>query len=186
LIRFQRKPNAWESGQIEITDKYSDVLLSFYESAQVSVFSTSVPEYLETWSGAFGKQIIAAHQRSKVPVQRIFIFDNREAVDDKSVFIMRTHQDAGVDVRVLFKDRVPWLQNHVRDFTIIDGGEAIGITVAFTQNHLGARWHFKNGPTTAEYSRMRENMWKNSELLDNEFPPPAGVGSAIPKRSRNK
>jgi len=170
LARFQRKTVGWASGRIEITDKYSNTLLFLYTSARNSVFSTSVPEYLKTWSDPFGGQILRAHSASGAPVQRVFVFENRATVDNEAVKIMWDQRGANVDVLVFYKDENPQLLQRVRDFTMIDGGEAIGVTVAFTQGHLGAQWFFMDESTMSEYSITKTAVLRNSKRLEEEFP----------------
>jgi len=49
-----------------------------------------------------------------------------------------------------------------RDFTIIDDGDAIGITQSISGEHVQARWHFKDTDKIPKFKRHREAILKGA------------------------
>jgi hypothetical protein len=142
---LRAKADDWSAGRIRVHRNYNQLLLRFYERAQTSVFSTSIPDYLSTWETPFGEQLMQAHQNSRASVTRVFMFNNRQEITSDMVTILDKQATAGINVLLYFSDESSVLlpTDISKDFTVIDHGEAIGITMSFGGNNLAAEWHIQ-------------------------------------------
>lgn len=139
--------------------KYFETLIALYESAKFSVVATTRPEYLLNWNRA-GDGLLAAHNRSSARVDRIFMFGDWADVTPAHMATMQRVFEATQKRNANKFALWVWIESEGgglefpaflgRDFTIIDDGEAIGVTENFDANYMAARWHFNN----ANYTKM--------------------------------
>lgn len=117
---------------------------------------------------AIGHQLMEAHLKSKASVTRLFIFNNREEIAPNATRVMDAQAKAGINVRLFFSEefkQFPWPAEVSRDFTIIDNGEAIGITLSFGSNNLVAEWYVQNHNRKQQFEGFRRMLVQASEAL---------------------
>jgi hypothetical protein len=178
LVLFREETDLWANGVFEVRGTYSQVLVRLYKSAN-TVFATSLPEYMETWRTAFGDDLLQAHIDSRAAVQRIFIL-GPDSTDISE--IAAKQQEAGVTVYLFDKSRHP--HQDASDFTIINGGEAIGVTMHFGAGSMSARWYFNDEIKTKIYSRMQEDLLASSSKFSPASAGPSRTNSPRPNRRR--
>lgn len=159
-----RTTRDWRYGQLDTRGTgYHQVLIGLYQNARSSVVSTSSQRYVSTWNESLGERLRLAHARSPAAVTRIFIFDNREMVSTAAVDEMR-RQNAyqSITVRLYFKNSDPLFQypsDISEDFTVIDNGSAIGMTVKFgEESQLTAKWYFNDSRMISRFRRIVEAL----------------------------
>lgn len=169
LDDLRSRAEDWARGKlIAPEERYNRVLLKLYESATTSVFSTTIPDYLETWNSPLGDQLLEAHQRSTAGVTRVFVFNERSELTDAAVTLMRRHEDAGVRVLVYIDREDPGFSfspDVSRDFTIIDDGRAIGVTVSYGRA-LQAEWYFDDNARKGRFRDIRESLLRGCRRLE--------------------
>lgn len=167
---FRASSGEWKRGMLTVIGVSSNqLLLRMYETAKTSVFATTVPAYHETvWRSQFGDQLLAAHAKTAAPVTRIFVFDRRSDVTDQILDTMQRHQQAGIAVRAYFDEEDALFQftpQIPKDFTIIDGGVAIGLSQRFDMDVPEAHWYFGNDDLLAKFEDVRQNLLRGSMPL---------------------
>jgi hypothetical protein len=160
----------WRNGQYIAHNDYNRVLLMIYEQAQTSIFATSDATYLDIWKNPMGDRILEAHEKGKASVKRVFVFDDREELTEEIMTIMKKHASKkNVEVLAYFDkefegfDLTPEL---IRDFSIIDEGEVIGITEVVEGGTGKARWHFKDLDKIGNLIKIRDSIISGSETLE--------------------
>jgi hypothetical protein len=156
----------WSHGEIHVREQYNELLIKFYERAERFVFSTSIPGYLSAWGSPFGKKLMQAHRKSNAVVNRIFIFNNRAEVTDEALAIMQEQVSAGIHVRVHLSDesKVFTLPPEIgNDFTVIDNGEAIGVTIALGSDRLAATWYVQDKDRKQRFELTCDALIRDSE-----------------------
>jgi hypothetical protein len=159
----------WKNGQYVAYDDYNSVLLTIYEQAQTSVFATSDATYWSIWESPLGDRILEAHDRGKADVIRVFVFDDKNELTEEIMTIMKKQATKGhVKVRLWFFDENPvnFPPDIIRDFSIIDDGEAIGITEGVRGEEAQARWHFKDENKRGRFLRYKKLFIEGSRTLD--------------------
>jgi hypothetical protein len=159
----------WRNGQYVAHNDYNRVLLMLYEQAQTSVFATSDATYLEIWKSPMGDRILEAHEKGNASVIRVFVFDDRNELTDETMTILKRHATIKhVEVLLFFDkefegfDLTPDL---IRDFSIIDEGEVIGITEGVVSGSGHARWHFKDLDRIGNLLKIRDLIISGSKTL---------------------
>src|SRR6266478_253811 len=164
----------WEDGQFKAQDElYNRILLEFYEHAESTVFSTSVPDYISTWNGSLGERILRAHKESQASVTRVFVFNNKSEVTREVAEQMGTQNEIErIKVRLYFDEEDPNFNFPVdvgRDFTVIDDGEAIGITASFGGSSPTAIWFIKDEQRKPRFLKMRNSLLAGSVSFDSFY-----------------
>lgn len=59
LDRLRADTSTWSHGTFIVGKNYRTFLKDVYAQARQSVFSTSVPEYRDVWSSAFGRELLS-------------------------------------------------------------------------------------------------------------------------------
>lgn len=158
----------WADGKLTVSGKrYQQVLLRVYESAGQSVFSTSDTHYLAAWRSDFGSRLLEAHGRSKAQVTRIFVFDDRAEVTEAAYHeIARQAGTARITPLVYFDKEYEFFDfppEILRDFTIVDDGHVIGITVSVAGENIAADWYFKDEDKRAKYLQLRQKLLQGAQ-----------------------
>ena len=156
----------WGIGQFTAKSKeYQSVLISIYEGAQNDIFSTSELEYDNAWDKELGRQIMRAHERSGAHVKRVFVFNSRDELNDSIISIMKKqNSNTKISVYSFFDNEVAYNfhPDLSKDFTIIDGGELIGIT-SFGDQGFSARWHVNDKNKKDAFLEIKNNLIRYSE-----------------------
>lgn len=164
---FAAEADVWGVGQLLVGPNDSqEYLLELYRNAQNNVFSTSQKDFFAHWLEPFGKRIVEANKISRSRVTRVFVFNSREEITKEEFDEMLLQSKAGIDVLVYLDEEdkgFAFPQDLIRDFTIIDNGEAIGLTESFGRNNNSARWHFNNKAIADKYSHIRQSLINGSE-----------------------
>lgn len=150
-------------------EHYNHIIVDIYQKAKTTVFSTSIPEYDTTWRTKLGQAILDAHAASTALVTRIFVFQNRDEIKDSHWAIMEQHQaNPKVTVKVfLSAENAGVFEPDVsRDFTLIDGGDVIGLTHSYGLGKLSAKWHFGDTALAGRLLQMCERLERWSKPLE--------------------
>jgi hypothetical protein len=164
---FQAKVGVWSDGQFQAHDaQYNEILLQLYAHARESVFSTTIPNYLPTWTTPLGRQITEAHAKSRALVTRVFVFNSRNEVTAQAIEEMEKQDRLGnIKVRLYFDEEDKTFNfppDVSRDFTVIDKGEAIGITVSFGEGSTAAVWYIKDQNKRQRFLHICEALERGS------------------------
>jgi hypothetical protein len=163
---FRARASDWSEGRIRAQVHYNKFLLTFYERAKESVFSTNIPNYLSTWSTDFGDRLMEAHQKSRATVTRIFVFNKRDEVTSEAVAVMEKQSKGGINVRLYFSDESKLFSFPVdisKDFTVIDHGEAIGTTISFGGDSMAAEWYIQDQDRERRFEGICKSLTQGSE-----------------------
>jgi hypothetical protein len=163
---FRARSADWSEGRMLANVHYNQLLMTFYERAKESVFSTNIPNYLSTWSMSFGDQLMAAHGKSNATINRIFVFNKRDDVTPEAFSVMEKQCKAGINVRLYFSDesRVFSFPTDIsKDFTVIDHGEAIGTTISFGGDSLAAEWYIQDKDRKRRFEGICRGLTLGSE-----------------------
>lgn len=168
--RFRGQAARWARGELLAQRRqYNYLLLQLYERAEESVFSTSIPAYMSAWNQKFGDLVLATHKKSPANVERVFVYSDRNEVTHEAVAkFKRQAKRGGVDVRLYFEDEdqsYDFPSDLYKDFTIIDNGAAIGVTMSFGGQGLSAEWYFDNDEMKGRYLSARKELLRLSEKL---------------------
>lgn len=165
---WRAKSGDWGIGQfVAKPEEYQSVLISIYENAQNDIFSTSELEYDNAWNKELGKQIIRAHEKSGAHVKRVFVFNSRSELNESIIGIMKKqNSNTKISIYSFFDNEVAYNfhPDLSKDFTIIDGGELIGIT-SFGDEGFSARWHVNDLNKKNAFLEIKNNLIHNSEYF---------------------
>ena len=162
-----RRSDDWAQGKVQVyTERYNEVLLRLYKQAKRSVFSTSIPEYFETWLKPLGREVVEAHVASQAEtIERVFIFDSDRDVTTQHIDVMQSQEDTErIEVRVLSGKQIVFPVFVGRDFTIIDEGDLVARTIDYG-SRLSAIFHFYDARVQASLMELRERLHRESEPL---------------------
>lgn len=169
---IKKQSKKWKSNKIQPSkSRYTHVLLEFYKKAKQDIFSTSTPDYFDTWQQALGKNILKTHSTGQASVTRVFIVENPEKIDDLFKSVLQAQLTAGnIDVRVYFEsentdDTVP--AGMTKDFTIVDNGAAVGVTKSYGAGQLEAEWRCYSDTQDPEFRQLHSY---SKELLARSTP----------------
>src|SRR4029077_8335278 len=165
-IEFRAKTAAWSEGRIRAHANWNELLMGFFEHARKSVFSTTIPNFLSTWDTPFGDLLMTAHRKSRAQVTRIFVFNKPQEITPEALAIMEKQWNEKIDVRLHFSDGAKLFKfppDISRDFTVIDHGEAIGITLSFGEPSLAAEWYIQDEDQKQRFEQMCRDLIGDSE-----------------------
>jgi hypothetical protein len=165
-VEFRARTAAWSGGRIKAYAHWSQLLVGFFRLARRSVFSTTIPNFLSTWETSFGDQLLDAHRKSPAQVTRVFVFNNPQDVTPEAMAIMERQWNDRIDVRLHFSDGAKLFKfppDISRDFTVIDHGEAIGITVSFGEPNLAAEWYIHDENQKQRFEQICNDLKGDSE-----------------------
>lgn len=168
---FQATSADWKDGQLKARGAtYNQLLIRLYETAQKSVFATSVPEYHTIWDSSLGEQLLKAHERSNnARVTRVFVFNKRDELTQDLIDTMHRQHERRIEVLVYFDEEDELFQfspDIARDFTVIDDGAAIGVTALIDRDVPEAQWYLMDKDRTDRFVSYRESLRKGSHHLD--------------------
>jgi hypothetical protein len=155
----------WRKGELSARGaEYNALLIRLYERARSSVFATSIPDYHLIWVSALGEELMRAHTRSTAKVTRVFVFDKRPDVSGDVVALMRKQAESGINVLVFFDDENAYQFSPLvsRDFTVIDAGEAIGVTAQIDRETPEARWFLNSREHKPKFTEIQTQLEKLS------------------------
>jgi hypothetical protein len=159
-----------KDGQLSVRGAtYNQLLIRLYETAQRSVFATSVPEYHTIWDGPLGGQLLKAHQRSNASVTRVFVFNKRDELTQDLIDTMHRQHELHIEVLAYFDDEDELFEfspDIARDFTVIDDGAAIGVTALIDREVPEAKWFLRDKDRTDRFVSYRESLRRGSHHLD--------------------
>lgn len=173
---FVANVRSWGRGEYQSEARNDRWLAFLYRNAKRSVFATSIKPYNKAvWYRDTADEIINAHQenKSRVPVKRVFLFDDESSVGQEDIKAMQKQHDIkGISVYVYFFNakRLPRdLHLPSWDFCIIDD-DALGITTFEDQGQYDgnpeARWYFQDSNQVEIYSRARRCLSEVSTPYD--------------------
>lgn len=163
--------NSWSNGHLMVREhQYNKTMLNVYSHAKDSVFCTSILDFAPTWAQHLGSQILNAHAKSNALVTRVFIFNNRSEVTSDLLEEMRKQNSTGnIKVRVYFDDEdltFSFPPDISKDFSIIDNGKAISVTLSFGDDEWYALWYFKDYRRAGKFLRIRQSIIAGSESFE--------------------
>ena len=148
LVELASERAAWTFDSTSVA-QYTKILLNIYRSAERAVFSTSIPDYEDTWSSTLGRHIVDAHKAGTAKVTRVFVYQTRSDLTAERFEMIRNHQRElpNATIKIYIDDEDPSFHfdaNISRDFTIVDDGEMVGLTQAYGRRNLSAKWRFRD------------------------------------------
>ncbi len=147
LKKFDMVASGWAKGVLNVDQKrYQSVLISLYEGAQKSIFSTTVSKYTFNWADELMKEMMRAGDVSKALKTRVFIFETRDEINERAIQIIRLFEESQVITKVYLDSEdksfvFPPLI--AKDFVVIDDGVVIGATTELGAN-FEAEWYFND------------------------------------------
>ena len=161
----QEDSKAWGEGVMRIGLDYADVLSRLYVTARRSIFSTCIRETRHIWGDFLGRLLLRTQSdNKKAGSTRVFIYGDEEQISPEDIRIMQLHKQYGIEVRI---HRSVAANADIRDdWTMIDEGEAIGITQSVHANRIEAYWYFGGTAKAAQYRLLRDRLLHLSEPLD--------------------
>lgn len=159
------KSEPWSRGELHASIKqYQPILLELYRTATSSIYSTTTREYIKYWKGdeLLTAMIDACEIPQAVSVTRIFVFKNKEEIDRRAIEVINKFNDSARIETFVYIDgisaryRLP--NENERDFAVIDGGEAIGITVSFKSKYPTAVWYFGNKSRKLNFAKICKKL----------------------------
>jgi hypothetical protein len=167
LEEVRATSSKWANGELSLVGADSNrMLLRMYEQAQKNVFATVVPEYLdEVWIKPYGVQLLRVQEVGRAQVTRVFIFDDRKGLTEQRIKNMELHVNAKVTVYAYFDkedDLFQFKKDMPRDFTIIDDGLAIGVTISINPNSIGASWYIDQKDKRKYFEDIKGNLLRGS------------------------
>ena len=173
LHTFAHEVAFWENGEFRLGPTDSrEFLTELYRDAKERVFSTSIQQFSEYWKSQFGEKILDANKASTAHVIRVFIFDDINEVTGEDIAEMERQAEYGIAVYVYLDKEDPAFNFPIditKDFTIIDNGEAIGITETFDPDHNRAIWYFGRNEKRAGRFRDISNSLLNGSITYQQF-----------------
>ena len=162
--RFLAGSADWQHRQYVADVDYNEMLSKLYATARSNVFATSDPRY--PWQSPIGERLLQAHRNGTAAVIRVFCFNSRSEVTRTTLNEMEK-QDRITNISVLayFEDEsLANISPDVeRDFTIIDDGDAIGVTESINGQSMIARWYFKDDERKSRFNELRGSIIGNSK-----------------------
>lgn len=159
----------WPQGKIIVRQNYEDLLKTLYRSAKTSIVSTSVPGYQKTWTSDLGKSLIKIQKANdKAKSTRIFIFNEREDITNDDHEVFEEQFKANIEVRILYNratSTFPFPADVGNDWTIVDGGSAIGIT-RHMDEHYEAQWFFGDKQQANRFANFQKKLMEDSIPLE--------------------
>jgi hypothetical protein len=145
---FLSNSEHWASGTFIVRNAYENILLGVFENATKEIFSTSVPQYRQTWASRFGDQLLKVQrdaQKRGVQSTRVFVFNKESDVTDEDKQIFAKHFAHGIRVLLYYdgENKFTFPPEVGSDWTIIDDGAVIGKTLN-VGGYYEARWYFGN------------------------------------------
>lgn len=163
---FTMEASNWKKGEISDLYGHFDLASDIFENAKKSVFSTSVPEFLPFWQDpAKGERLLNAHKVSSATVTRVFIFNSREEIDDHARTILKKHDEIGkIKALVYIDNETPfeWPAHIMKDFTIVDDGDAIAVASAFRSDEMVGVWYFDTSEIYNAFDSVRKRLESES------------------------
>ena len=178
LRSFSASASGWSRGTMRVgEDDGLEFLADVYRKAEKSIFSTSIQHFFSPSSSKsrFNSKsilnkketrlLLSAHGGSPASVVRVFLFKHRKDIKEADWAMMRLNARANVQVRIFIEElHLDWrFPDQVgRDFTIVDEGRAVGVTIFFGDHHQGADWDFSTNGFWEHYRPIRDALLKRS------------------------
>ena len=159
---------AWSRGELQSSvQRYNSVLLTLYDHANESIFSTTIRDYLSDWPEELMEKMITAGEKSRArSVTRVFVFAERTEIDETAIKILRRFQESSRVLSLVYIDGEDQGFNFPpdtsRDFVVIDKGEAIGVTVSYGLGNLRAQWYFGDPERKLRFKKMCDDLERGS------------------------
>jgi hypothetical protein len=172
LNRLVIESEKWSRGELHIpVARYDSVLINLYDNATESIFSTTIRDYLATWPNELMEKMIDASERSRATtVTRVFVFANRNEIDQKAIEVFRRFLKSSKIRSLVFIDAEGYGFNFPpevsKDFVVIDQGEVIGVTMSYGQENLTAVWHFGDTSKKPRFEKTCKNLESRSKSAD--------------------
>lgn len=152
-------------GILKIRFDYNFFLTEMFRNANSEIFSTTIPEYFQVWERPLGKRLLQCqNQNNKAVSTRVFIFSAQDEITPNNMKVMQDHANNNVEVRVFIDDAAEFSyapDRTERDWTMIDGGVAIGVTKNMGKIYE-AHWFFRDLGKVDEYLRLKDNLYHSS------------------------
>jgi len=159
---FLTEVKNWTRSSVKLQGiENDDFLINIYHTARQSVFSTCIMDYFNAWKTDFGERLLEAHRDNRdCNTTRIFIFhDKNDITDEVKEFITRQKE---FNVRpMLLLDEL----NEFDDFTIVDGGEVVGITNEMKFGKRLTTWYFNEENQKRRFSNLKDILLNRARPL---------------------
>lgn len=164
------KLDKWKRLRISLSkNEYNYFAIKLYEYAKESVFATCIVKYMPIWKDEVGKKLLKANEESISTTERVFIFNTLSEVTEEYIEIMSEHEKCGIQVLVYVEEIGPnivYPHDSIKDFTVIDRGHIIGITLGFKDENWSAEWIFEDEIETSNFQSAMEKIKECSITLE--------------------
>lgn len=153
----------WSRGELNVSvERYRMVLFRLYREANETIFSTTIRDFLVGWQDELMDGMIAASEQSAAKeVVRVFVFAKRDEIDERAVQVLRRFEASRVRPLVYIDqedEKFNFPPDVSRDFVVIDGGDAIGVTMSYGAGSLRAQWYFDDEARTPLFQNICDSL----------------------------
>lgn len=161
---FLSEVKNWVRSCVKIQGNENDeFLITIYQSASQSVFSTCIIDYFNAWESDFGNMLLEAHKDNKnCDTKRVFIFQRRDEITPDILAHINKQTEFSVKPYILIDE-----SNEFDDFTIIDNGEVIGITNEMKYGRRLTTWYFDEPHQKTRFLTKKERILHKSIAVAN-------------------
>jgi len=162
----------WSRGELDTSvQRYNSVLLALYGHAKESIFSTTIRDFLAEWPTELMEEMIKASETSQArSVTRVFVFAKRTEIDEWAIQVLKRFVKSSKIKSLVYIDSEDFRFNFPpdlsRDFVVIDGGDAIGVTTSYGQRNLRAVWYFADEDRKHRFQRTCDGLTNGSETAE--------------------
>ena len=163
---FLSNSEHWAAGTFIVRNAYENILRGVFENARKEIFSTSVPQYRQTWSSEFGDRLLRVQRDARkrgVRSTRVFVFNKESDVTEEDQQIFARHSHNGIRVLLYYdgENRFQFPPEVGSDWTIIDDGAVIGKTLN-VGGYYEARWYFGNEGEQRKFLYLKTRLRSSS------------------------
>jgi hypothetical protein len=150
---FLTEVKNWTRSSVKLQGSENDnFLIKIYRHANQSVFSTCIMDYFNAWKSDFGEKLLEAHRNNQnCKTTRIFIFHDKNDITEDVMAFIKKQIEFNVTPIILLDEL-----SEFDDFTIIDGGEVIGITNEMKFGKRLTTWYFNEENQQKRFLNLRE------------------------------
>lgn len=159
---FLSEVKNWTRSSVKLQGNENDnFLIKLYKNATNSVFSTCIMDYFDAWKTDFGEKLLESHKNNQpCRTTRVFIFHDKKEMTEEIIEFIKKQVSFGVTPFILLDEL-----NQVDDFTIIDGGDVIGITNKMKFGKRLTTWYFEDPNQTKRFLNAKEIILNKANPL---------------------
>jgi len=171
-----------KNGQVRVDSKdYNVAMHTMLSSAKTSVFCVHRGDYLLEWFQRIGRSIISSHKQSGATATHLFVFNRAEDVTEAHQNALATLDESQkVDVFVYFDKQdfnYRYPEDLPRDYTLLDGGDAICVTDRLESDGFSGTWYFNDSRRKARFNNEFSALKRESRRFSRAERNPGDVAA---------